>query len=74
MSKISKTNETETAVLRNLSADEIDAVSGGKIRAIIVLGDCTTGPIRIPGGPPVIVYNPWIYPGSPERAGTGTSF
>lgn len=62
--------------VRQLSCDEIDMVSGGRTKAIIVLGDCTTGPHVGPGGLgfPVIIYNPWISPGSPERAGTGTSF
>jgi hypothetical protein len=43
--------------------------------AIIVLAGCTD-PIqwRFPRDPRVIVFNPWINPGTPERAGTGTSF
>lgn len=61
--------------LRSLSADEIDAVAGARVKAIIVLGDCTTNPRDYTGlGVPVIIYNPWITPGSPEREGTGTSF
>jgi len=61
--------------LRSLTHEEIDAVAGARVRAIIVLGDCTTNPRGFGGlGVPVIVYNPWISPGSPERRGTGTSF
>jgi hypothetical protein len=61
--------------LRSLTPEEIDAVSGARIKVVIVLGDCTTNPRDFNGlGFPVIVFNPWITPGSPERAGTGTSF
>jgi hypothetical protein len=61
--------------LRSLSHEEIDAVAGARVKAIIVLGDCTTNPRDYTGwGVPVIIYNPWISPGSPERQGTGTSF
>lgn len=66
-----RTNDTE---LRSLTPEEIDATSGARIKVVIVLVDCTT-PRDFGGlGFPVIVYNPWITPGSPERAGTGTSF
>jgi hypothetical protein len=61
--------------VRELSIAELQAIAGGRVKAIIVLGDCTTDPRSTQGwGVPVIVYNPWIRPGSPERAGTGTSF
>jgi hypothetical protein len=69
---VAPSNEPE---VRELSHEEIHAVSGGKIRAIVVLGDCTTDPRQYGGlGVPVIIFNPWITPGTPERAGTGTSF
>jgi len=61
--------------LRSLTTEEIDAVAGARIKAIIVLGDCTTNPRDYTGfGVPVIIFNPWITPGTPEREGTGTSF
>ncbi|MGD9804401.1 MAG: hypothetical protein AB7E81_03970 [Hyphomicrobiaceae bacterium] len=61
--------------LRTLTHEEIDAVVGARVRAIVVLGDCTTDPRTYGGlGVPVIIFNPWITPGTPERAGTGTSF
>ncbi len=61
--------------LRSLTQDEIDAVAGARVKAIIVLGDCTTNPRDYTGfGVPVIIFNPWITPGTPEREGTGTSF
>lgn len=60
--------------IRTLDAAEVDQVAGGRVRAIIVLGDCTTPPVHSIDGVPVIIYNPWIQPGSPERSGTGTSF
>lgn len=72
MTDVVQTNHTD---VRHLTHDEIDSVSGGKIRAIIVLGDCTTNPRSYGGlGVPVIIFNPWITPGTPERSGTGTSF
>jgi hypothetical protein len=51
--------------IRSLDAAEIDQVGGGKIKAIIVLGDCTTPPIHSIDGIRVIIYNPWITPRQP---------
>lgn len=74
MFKTSKTTEIDANAMRSLSVDEVDAVAGGRVIAIIVLGGCTD-PIQWgPRDPRVIVYNPWINPGSPERGGTGTTF
>lgn len=69
------THHSNEREFRSLSPEEIDAVAGARVKAIIVLGDCTTNPRDFTGfGVPVIIYNPWISPGSPEREGTGTSF
>lgn len=68
-------DHTNSSELRSLTGEELDAVTGARVKAIIVLGDCTTNPRDYTGwGVPVIIYNPWISPGSPERSGTGTSF
>lgn len=66
--------KTTNPMIRELNASELGEVAGGRIRAIIVLGDCSTPPIHLADGVPVIIYNPWLRRGSPERAGTGTSW
>jgi hypothetical protein len=69
------THHTDSPELRSLTSEELDAVTGARVKVVIVLGDCTTNPRDFGGlGFPVIIYNPWIRPGSPERSGTGTSF
>jgi hypothetical protein len=74
MFKTSNTTEIEATAIRSLSPQEVDTVAGGKVIAIIVLGGCTD-PIQWgPRDPRVIIFNPWINPGTPERSGTGTTF
>ena len=74
MFKTDKTTQINAGAMRNLSADEVEAVAGGRVIAIIVLAGCTDPIQWRPRDPRVIVYNPWINPGSPEREGTGTTF
>jgi len=75
MFKTIDATKTDATAVRSLSADEVDTVAGGKVIAIIVLAGCTD-PIqwRFPRDPRVIIFNPWINPGTPERGGTGTTF
>jgi hypothetical protein len=75
MFETSKTSGSDATAIRALSADEVDTVSGAKIIAIIVLAGCTDPIQWRPGRDPrIIIFNPWINPGTPERAGTGTTF
>jgi hypothetical protein len=74
MFKTSNTTEIEATAIRSLSPHEVDTVAGGKVIAVIVLGGCTD-PIQWgPRHPRVIIFNPWINSGTPERSGTGTTF
>jgi hypothetical protein len=70
----SNTARTDGSDMRSLSANEVDAVAGGKVIAIIVLAGCTDPIQWQPRDPRIIIFNPWINPGTPERAGTGTTF
>ncbi|ODT24794.1 MAG: hypothetical protein ABS54_09345 [Hyphomicrobium sp. SCN 65-11] len=64
------TPSSKNPELRSLTHEEIDAVAGARVRAVIVFGDCTTNPRDFTDfGVPVIIFNPWITPGTPERAG-----